>query len=230
MTALCEVWRMGTVPYDEAWTLQDELVAARSRDEVPDRLLLLEHPHTFTLGSAGHEEYVLWSPQQQAQYGVQVVRIDRGGDVTYHGPGQVVGYPIMQLPRTGERLRLDVSGYLRNLETVIIRTLADFGITGYPIPELTGVWVDTLQGPGKICAIGVRINVRAVTKHGFALNVNTDMDYFGGIIPCGIRDKGVVSLSQLMGEPVPLEAVHDAIIRHFGAVFDRDMQLASPRL
>jgi lipoate-protein ligase B len=228
--SVCEVWRLGQVDYRQAWQLQDELVQARSHDAAPDRLLLLEHPHTFTLGSAGHEDYVLWDAAERQRRGVALLRIDRGGDVTYHGPGQLVGYPILQLPRSEERLRLDVLGYLRQIETVIIRTLADYRIAAKPLEGLTGVWVDTPRGEEKICAIGVRINVKAVTKHGFALNINTDLDYFSGIIPCGIRDKGVTSLARLLGGPVDMDAVTDRLIAHFGAVFGYTMQPVTPPL
>ena len=222
----CEVWTPGCMPYQQAWDLQAELVQARSQDAAPDRLLLLEHPHTFTLGSAGHDDYVLWDAAERQRRGVELFRIDRGGDVTYHGPGQLVGYPILKLPRSeGPRPRLDVRGYLRQLEMVIIRTLADFSIMGKPVPDLTGVWVDTPRGEEKICAIGVKINVRAVTKHGFALNINTDLDYFSGIIPCGIADKGVTSMARLLGHPVDMEAVMARLIAHFGAVFGCEMTI-----
>ena len=226
----CEVWRLGEIPYSEAWALQDQLVGERSQDTAPDRLLLLEHPHTFTLGSAGHDAFVLWSQAERQRRGVDLFHIDRGGDVTYHGPGQLVGYPILKLPRTGERLKLDVLGYLRNLESVIIRTLADFGITGKPVPDLTGVWVDTPFGEEKVCAIGVKINVKAVTKHGFALNVNTDLSYFDGIIPCGIPDKSVTSMAHLLGEPVDVDVVADSLVSHFGAVFGFEMLEGQPFL
>ena len=220
----CEVWQLGCVDYQTAWDLQDQFVQERSQDKSVDRLLLLEHPHTYTLGSAGHEEYILFSEAERQARGITLFQIDRGGDVTYHGPGQLVGYPIIKLPRSGERLKLDVRGYLRNLEQVIINTLADFDIVGKRIDGLTGVWVDTPRGEEKICAIGVKINVKAVTKHGFALNINTDMDYFGGIIPCGIRDKGVTSMAQLLGEPVDEGAVRTALIAHFGITFDFNIQ------
>ncbi|MAS32641.1 MAG: octanoyltransferase [Anaerolineaceae bacterium] len=221
---ICEVWQPGCVPYEEAWNWQAELVQARSQDAAPDRLLLLEHPHTFTLGSAGHDEYVLWDEAERQRRGVALFRIDRGGDVTYHGPGQMVGYPILKLPRAeGPGRKLDVRAYLRNIEAVIIRTLADFGITGKPLDGLTGVWVDTPRGEEKICAIGVKINVKAVTKHGFALNVNTDLSYFDGIVPCGIMDKGVTSMAQLLGEPLDMNVVAQRLINHFGTVFGCDM-------
>ncbi|HLV37656.1 MAG TPA: lipoyl(octanoyl) transferase LipB [Spirillospora sp.] len=226
---VCEVWRLGQVAYQTAWDLQAELVQARSADDAPDRLLLLQHPHTFTLGSAGQDNNVLWDAAERQRRGVELFRIDRGGDVTYHGPGQLVGYPILKLPRgDGPGRRLDVRAYLRNIETVIIRTLADYGISGKPVGGLTGVWVDTPRGEEKICAIGVKINVKGVTKHGFALNINTDLTYFGGIIPCGIQDKGVTSMAALLGGTVDERAVTDRLIDHFGAVFGCEMVVAAP--
>lgn len=225
---LCEVWQPGTVDYAEALNLQAEMVQERSQNTVPDRLLLLQHPHTYTLGTAGDENNLVFSESQRAERKIQLFRIDRGGDVTYHGPGQLVGYPIMQLPRTGESLRIDVHGYVHNIEEVIIRTLSDYGITGQRIPQLTGVWVETANGPQKICAIGVRINTKAVTKHGFALNINTDLDYFMGIIPCGIADKGVTSMAHLLGQTVDEATLTQRLIGHFGTVFEKDMQHHQP--
>lgn len=223
MTAICEVLQPGIVPYQQAWDWQNQLADARGRGETPDRLILLQHPHTYTLGTSAHEENLLLSPSELDARGITVFRVDRGGDITYHGPGQLVGYPIIQLSRASDTLRMDVTGYVRNIEQVIIRTLADYGVTGKPISGLTGVWVDTPAGEAKVCAIGVRINVRAVTKHGFALNLNTDLSYFEGIIPCGIRDKGVTSLAQLLGMPVDEALVTERLIKHFGDVFGREM-------
>ncbi len=222
MMPRCEVWQLGLMPYQAAWDLQDQLVRERSQAETPDRLLLVQHPHVYTLGSSGHDENLLLSDEERERRGIDIFRIDRGGDVTYHGPGQIVGYPIIQLPR-GENLRLDVRGYVRNLENVIIQTLADYGIVGKLIDNCTGVWVDTPDGEAKICAIGVKINVKAITKHGFALNVNTDMTYFEGIIPCGITDKGVTSMAALLGSPIDEVEVVQRIIDHFGAVFGYEM-------
>ena len=222
----CEVSYLGRVPYRDAWALQDRLVEARGRDEAPDRLLLLEHPHTYTLGSAGHEDYLLMSAEERERRGVEVLRVDRGGNITYHGPGQLVGYPIVKLS-CGE-LRTDFIGYLRNLEQVLIDTLAGYDVAAQPIPGLTGVWVETPRGPEKIAAIGVKITVRAVTKHGFALNLNTDLDYFRGIIPCGITDKGVTSLAALLGAPVDEADARARLVAHFGAVFGFEMVDAIP--
>jgi lipoyl(octanoyl) transferase len=217
----CEVWQPGSLPYAEALELQNRLVEARSQPDGIDRLLLLQHPPTYTLGSSAHDEHLLLSPDELERRGIAIYRTDRGGDITYHGPGQWVGYPIIQLPRSEEGdLRTDFVGYVRKLETTLIGVLADYGIVGKPIPGLTGVWVDSSEGEAKIAAIGVKINVRAVTKHGFALNVNTDMGYFGGIVPCGIHDKGVTSLARLLGGPVDEDDVARRIIDHFGEVFD----------
>ncbi len=217
----CEVWQLGRVPYAEAWELQNRLASEGGLD----RLLLLEHPHIYTLGSSASDEHLLMPAAERERLGVEVFRVDRGGDITYHGPGQLVGYPIIQLAR--DHLRADVVGYVRKLEQVILDTLADYGVIGKRIRGLTGVWVDTPGGDAKIAAIGVRVNVRAVTKHGFALNLNTDLRYFEGIVPCGITDKGVTSLAVLLGAPVDEAEAARRLIRHFGAVFERDMILAA---
>ncbi len=210
--------QLGIVPYEEALALQNRLA-----DEVgaggDDHLLLLEHPHTYTLGTSAKEEHLLMPPEEREQRGVSVYRVDRGGDITYHGYGQLVGYPILKLGRGTEGLRADVVRYVRDLERVIINTLAEYGVIGYPIAGLTGVWVDTPHGEQKIAAIGVRVNVRGVTKHGFALNVNTDLRYFEGIIPCGIRDKGVTSLAAVLGEPIAMPDVIERISQQFRAAF-----------
>jgi lipoyl(octanoyl) transferase len=225
---ICEVWMPGRVPYQQSWDWQNELAEARGRGEISDRLMLLEHPHTYTLGTSGHDENLLLTPAELTRRDIEVFRVDRGGDITYHGPGQLVGYPILQLPRASETLRADVIGYVRKLEQVIIHTLADYAVIGKTIPGLTGVWVDTPAGEAKICAIGVRINVRAVTKHGFALNLNTDLSYFDGIIPCGIQDKSVTSLSWLCGAPVQESEVASRVIGHFGEVFGYEMIVCPP--
>lgn len=211
-----EVWRLGRIAYASAWALQNRLADERGRGGI-DRLLLLEHPHTYTLGSSGHDANLLLPEAARRRLGIDVFRTDRGGDITYHGPGQLVGYPIIQLER--DVLRADFIGYVRRLEQVIIATIADYGISAYPIQGLTGVWVNTPGGVAKIAAIGVRVNVRAVTKHGFALNLNTDLRFFGGIIPCGIRDKGVTSLAALLGAPVDERAVTDRLLANLGTLF-----------
>ncbi len=221
--SICQVIQPGRMAYQAAWDWQSQLAEQRGRGDIPDTLLLLEHPHTYTLGTSAHAENLLLSPDELRQRGIEVFQSDRGGDITYHGPGQLVGYPIIQLPRASETLRADVVGYVRRIEQVIIDTLADYHVTAYPIPGLTGVWVNTPAGEVKICAIGVRVNVKAVTKHGFALNLNTDLSYFDGIIPCGIRDKGVTSLAVLLGKPVDEAAARQRLIHHFGQRFDYAM-------
>jgi lipoate-protein ligase B len=226
MTA-CEVIHLGRIDYDSALALQERLVAERSTDSAPDRLLLLEHPHTYTLGSSAKPEHLLLSPDEIARQQIRVLRVDRGGDITYHGPGQLVGYPIIALPRAGEGLRTDFVGYLRRLETVLIGVLGDYGLRGKVIPGLTGVWVDTPTGEAKVAAIGVKINVKAVTKHGFALNVAPDMRLFEGIVPCGIHDKAVTSLAQLLPQPPTMDDVMQHVTAHFGDVFGLEMQPAT---
>ena len=217
---LCEVWRLGCVSWRDAWALQQELAVARSRDEAPDRLLLLEHPPVFTLGSAGSEANVLWSAQERRARGVELLRANRGGDVTWHGPGQLVGYPILRLPRAERPPRLDVHGYLRRLERVLVRTLADFGIEAGTRPGHTGVWVDVAHGERKVAAIGVRVTARGVTQHGFALNVRNDPGWYAGIVPCGIQEHGVTSMAELKGEAVSTAAVSARLVTQFAVVFE----------
>jgi lipoate-protein ligase B len=226
---ICEVRHLGVIPYREAWELQNRLAAERHAENAPDTLLLLEHPHTYTLGSSGHDEHLLMSEAERARRGVEVLRVDRGGDIMYHGPGQLVGYPIIRLPRESQ-LRADFVGYVRKLEQMLILTLADFGVEAKPIAGLTGVWVDTPRGEEKIAAIGVKIDVHAVTRHGFALNVNTDLDYFNGIVPCGIHDKGVTSLSAMLGQAVEIGQVMERVAVHFGVVFGFEIILSPTNL
>lgn len=178
----------GLVSYASAWEWQRDLVARRSRDELPDVILTLEHPKVFTCGRRGDRGHLLWSQEERAARGVEFHRVDRGGDVTYHGPGQLVGYPVLRL--SGIRRIVE---YVRTLEELCIRTAADFGVDARAVPGLTGAWV----GDDKLAAIGVHVNSRAVTSHGFAFNVTTDLEDFGGIVPCGLADKGVCSLQSL---------------------------------
>lgn len=177
-------------------------------------MLLLEHPHVFTLGRGADGSNILADQQQLETRSVEVHETGRGGDVTYHGPGQLVGYPIINLKPD----RCDVHRYVRDLEEVLIRTIADFGVTGTRIAGLTGVWV----GDEKIAAIGVRI-ARWITSHGFALNVNTDLDYFRMIVPCGISEKGVTSLSRLLGRKIELVDVAQTVATQFAQIFGRDI-------
>jgi len=208
-----DVIRLGVVPYDEALGLQQRLVDERRAGVRLDTILLLEHPHVITLGVKARDGgHIVASADALRQRGVTVHESGRGGDVTYHGPGQLVGYPIVDLRPD----RCDVHRYVRDLEEVLIRTAASFGIEAARVPGLTGVWV----GRDKLAAIGVRIS-RWVTSHGFALNVSTELDYFDLIVPCGIRDRGVTSLARLLGRSVPREEVEETVLTHFRLVFDR---------
>lgn len=208
------VRRLGVVSYADGLRLQEELVTKRAAGEVEDHLLLLQHPHVLTLGvKAGTaRQNVLATPGRLAELGVELHETGRGGDVTYHGPGQIVGYPVISLKPD----RCDVHQYVRDLEEVMIRVTADYGFTAGRILGLTGAWV----GAEKIGAIGVRIQ-RWVTSHGFAYNVSTDLDFFQLIVPCGISDRGVTSLTRLAGRAVPISEVEDRFVAHFCQVFGR---------
>ena len=209
-----DVRRLGRVPYEDALALQRELVAERQAGRIGDQLLLVEHPHVLTLGVRGDggRSHILAPPEELDARSVSVFETGRGGDITYHGPGQLVGYPIIDLKPD----RRDVHRYVRDLEEVLIRVAADYGIAAGREPGLTGVWV----GQSKLAAIGVRI-ARWVTSHGFALNVTTDLDYFKLIVPCGVADRGVTSLAALLGRDVGRAEVEDRVVRHFGEVFAR---------
>ena len=197
---------LGRVPYGEA----DRLQRALHERATDDYLLLLEHPHVYTLGTTADPAHVLVPP---ATVGADLVHVDRGGDVTYHGPGQLVGYPIVTLPEWRDGLR-DVVAYVRALEDVLIGALAGFGIEAHREPRYTGVWV----GDEKIAAIGVKV-ARGRTRHGFALNVDPDLAMFDHIVPCGIRDRGVTSMAALLGDAPELRAVVDAVVAQFAAHF-----------
>jgi lipoyl(octanoyl) transferase len=214
----------GLVDYHEAWAMQRSLAEVRAQHIIDDTLILLEHPHTYTLGRSAHREHLLLSEEECARRGIDVVDVDRGGDITYHGPGQLVAYPIRYLGQVdpqGKLIQADYVGYIRRLEEVLIRTIAPFGITGRRDKGLTGVWVDTRVGPSKIAAIGVRVSARGVSTHGVALNVTTDLSYFDGIIPCGIRDKAVTSLWVLLRDATPsMPEVIDSFTAAYSEVFD----------
>ncbi|MCE2543123.1 MAG: lipoyl(octanoyl) transferase LipB [Acidobacteria bacterium] len=212
-----EVRRPGLVSYSDALALQQELVAARQANRIPDTLLLLQHPHVVTLGASARQERtnVLVSPRELADRGVELHEAPRGGDVTYHGPGQLVGYPILDLRPD----RCDVHRYVRDLESVLIGAARAFGIMAERCSGLTGVWV----GNDKLAAIGVRLS-RWVTSHGFALNVDTDLDYFTLIRPCGIHGRGVTSIAALTRQPVTVADVEPHLVREFGGVFGRTVR------
>ena len=208
-----DVRRLGVVPYQEALALQRALVEERRADRIPDTLLLLQHPPVITLGVRGDggRSNIVASEPRLAELGIEVAETGRGGDVTYHGPGQIVGYPILDLRPD----RCDVHRYVRDIEDVMIRTCADYGVTAGRVEGLTGAWV----GAEKIGAIGVRIS-RWITSHGFAFNVDTNLDHFNLIVPCGISDKSVTSLSRLVGRDLQMEDVEDSLVRHLCEVFN----------
>jgi lipoyl(octanoyl) transferase len=238
---------LGEMAYQQAWDYQESLlqqnVAIKSRamnavtsltsdlavpggslqlqpgeaESTTNYLLLVEHPPVYTLGKSGKQEHVLFNETEREERGIEFFRTNRGGDITYHGPGQVVGYPIFDL----ENFFTDIGKYLRSLEEVIILTLEEYGLKGDRSPGETGVWLDPgiMGRERKICAMGVRCS-RWITMHGFALNVNTDLSYFNGIIPCGIRFKQVTSLEKELGQVVPIEEVKEKLKKNFAVVFD----------
>ena len=201
---------IGRTRYADAWNLQQEVWKRRQSNDIQDILLLTEHEHVYTLGKSTDDNHLLASEEELKTSGTDVFHIDRGGDITYHGPGQIVGYPIIDL----NNYFLDIHRYLRSLEEVIIRTLATFGIQAGREKDMTGVWVNN----EKIAALGVKVS-RWVTMHGFALNVNTDLSKFDRIIPCGIFHKGVTSMQRELGHDVSIEPVQKALVDSFGAVF-----------
>lgn len=223
---ICQIRDLGRMGYAEAFELQRSLVEQRKRGEIPDQLLIVEHPHVVTMGRNGHDGNVLASPEVLLRSGIEFHRTDRGGDVTYHGPGQIVGYPIFDL----REWKRDVIAYVRGIEQVIIDALGSFGIPSHRDPAATGVWTSlqpsrdregAVVHPAKIAAIGVHIS-RWVTSHGFALNVDTDLNYFRYIVPCGLT-KPVTSMREL-GSAASREQVIAALERTFGRVFERNMR------
>jgi lipoyl(octanoyl) transferase len=214
---LIEVRKLGRVPYEDALALQQALVEKRRAGEIPDQLLLLEHPHVITLGSSSRQQNILLSPEELKARGIQVYEVGRGGDVTYHGPGQLVAYPILSLDSD----RKDLHRYLRDLEEVVLESLAEFGIQGIREEGFTGVWVPE----GKLAAIGVRVSSGWISSHGFSLNVDPDPAFFSTIIPCGIEGRPVASMSGLLGRPVTVDEVIPTVIRAFGSVFDGDLHV-----
>ena len=242
-----DVLDLGLIDYDEAWRLQEAYASQISRGERSPTLLLLEHPHIYTFGTGGHAENILWSEQQLRERGVSVRWVDRGGDVTYHGPGQLVGYPLVPLgsiaaPSAETDLstenavrvpRADYVGYIRKLERMLIMALAPLGVAGAQIPRLTGVWVqpdvysrcsrcrpEDRKKPAKLAAIGVRIDSHGISRHGFALNVNPDMSYWDGIIACGLSEYPLVSLSDLLASAPSIDQVKRLVADSFRQLFD----------
>ena len=203
---------LGTVAYGEALELQQRLVAQRRNDEIRDQLLLLEHPHVITLGTSSHTDNILVDDAERALLGIELFETGRGGDVTYHGPGQLVGYPIFDLKPD----RCDLHRYVRDIEDALIRALRTFDLQCTRKEGLTGVWL----GEEKIAAIGVRVSSGWITSHGFALNVNTDLAFFDSIVPCGIRDHGVTSIARALGHEVAMADVCERVTAGFAEVFD----------
>ncbi|MGV3540496.1 MAG: lipoyl(octanoyl) transferase LipB [Rufibacter sp.] len=225
--------RLGLVDYQQTWNYQEELlqrvlavktqnrqVPEEARATTPNFLLLCQHPHVYTLGKSGHLEHLLLDEQGLQEKEATFYKINRGGDITYHGPGQLVAYPILDL----ENFFTDIHKYLRLLEEAVILTLADYGIVAGRIEGLTGVWLDyeAQLNPRKICAMGVKCS-RWVTMHGLALNVNTDLSYFGNIVPCGISDKAVTSMAQELGHEVPVAEVGQKLAARFEQIFDAQL-------
>ena len=251
---------LGLIEYETAWKLQDQYAAEIAEGKRPPTLLLLEHPHVYTFGRRGKQENLLWGESKLKEMGIETHWVDRGGDVTYHGPGQLVGYPLFPLkpvrssdvtdiqnlmstqttdsadgtmrPDRSHIPQADYVGFVRKLEKTLISTLAHLGLVSGQRQGLTGVWVqadvhsrcprctpEDRKKPAKIAAIGVKVDARGVSRHGFALNVNPDMEYWNGIIACGLQDEPIVSLSDLFPDPPPMERVKAEVVKAFGDVF-----------
>lgn len=246
---VCEVLDLGVVEYERAWRLQNEYALEIAGGERPPTLLLLEHSHVYTFGRRGKQENLLWGESQLKERGIDIHWVDRGGDVTYHGPGQLVGYPLLPLAcpslagtggEAGLRIpQADYVGYVRKLEQTLIVALARLGLAAGQRSGLTGVWIqadvhsrcasrrckpEDRQKPAKIAAIGVKVDARGISRHGFALNVNPDMDYWEGIIACGLQDEPVVSLADLFVEPPSMKRVKREVITAFGETFGYEMK------
>lgn len=239
----CLVYRLGLVPYHIAWQLQDDLAARIASNSHPPALLLLQHPHVFTFGRRGQAENLLWETAELERRGVEVIWVDRGGDVTYHGPGQLVGYPLLPLapeglyastkpsgpwPSGSAQSKVDYIGYLRKLEQVLIDALAHFNLPAMRLEGKTGVWLpsDTIVGrdaPAKIAAIGVKVDARGVSRHGFALNIDPDMSYWKGIVACGLAGHPAASLAEILRPLPPNEAIERVVIDAFARLFGYEM-------
>jgi lipoate-protein ligase B len=237
----CRVIRLGRVPYAEARELQERLGRAIAAGDRPPTLLLLEHPHTYTFGRRGSPQDLLWGESELRRKGVEVHWIDRGGEATYHGPGQLVGYPLLRLGRPGGDGRLpaaDYTGYLRRLEEMVVRAAAALGLASGQIPGQTGVWVqpdvasrcprcppEARRLPAKLASIGVKVDAKGITRHGFALNVHPDMSFWQGIVACGMPGAPAVALADLLEPPPGMQAVIHSVIAAFGRVFGFEMEL-----
>ncbi len=234
-----EIIDLGLMDYEKAWRLQEEYAAQIAGGQRPPALLLVEHPHVYTFGRSGRPENLLWNEKQLRERGIAIHWVDRGGDVTYHGPGQLVGYPLIPLgvqnvrPSDSGRIpQADYVGYVRRLEKMLIAVLARLGVAAGQRPGLTGVWIqadvfsrcprcrpEDREKPAKIAAIGVKVDARGISRHGFALNVNPDMNYWEGIIACGLQDEPVVSLEDLLSPVPPMQTVKDRVASAFAREF-----------
>jgi lipoyl(octanoyl) transferase len=221
---ICWLVDLGLIPYAPTCELQRRLVEARKARAIPDVLLLCEHPHVITLGRNARPEHLLANDRRLAEMSVELHSTDRGGDITYHGPGQIVGYPVLDLAEH----RRDVRWYVEQLEEVMIRATADFGIPARRIEGQHGVWIDTPSGEEKLGALGVHLS-RWVTSHGFAFNVSTDLRYFDLIVPCGIAGKRATSLERALGRDVSTEEARRRVTLHFSEVFERELVTISPQ-
>jgi lipoate-protein ligase B len=211
----CVIYQLGLIEYGDAYNLQRKLFRNRADGQIADTLLLLEHPPTITIGKSGKLENILASPEQLAEEGVSLFFVDRGGDVTYHGPGQLVAYPIIDLRRRGR----DVHKYVHDLEEVIIETLNELGIEGCRDAAHAGVWV----GSEEVAAIGLSVR-RWISMHGVAINVNPELQHFSFINPCGFPDRKATSIANLVSQDIPMEAVVESLLAHFSVVFDTSME------
>jgi lipoate-protein ligase B len=246
MTA-CQVFRLGVTEYQKAWHLQNQLAEQIAAGQQPPTLLLLEHSHVYTFGARGQAENLLWEQARLQEQHVDVHWVDRGGDVTYHGPGQLVGYPLIPLgivavdEATGKTriAQGDYIAYLRNLEAVLILALASLGVPAGQVKGQTGVWVqpdvasrclhcppELKQAPSKIASIGVKVDARGISRHGFALNVSPDMSYWKGILACGLENQNQISLEYLLDPAPGMERVIEEVMKAFGATFGFEMQMA----
>ena len=226
---------LGLIEYESAWKLQDQYSAEIAEGKRPPTLLMLEHPHVYTFGRSGKQENLLWGDSQLTEKGIDIHWVDRGGDVTYHGPGQLVGYPLFPLGQVNSDNKLpnaDYVGYVRKLEKALINAMASFGLVTGQRKGLTGVWIqadvysrcsrckpEDKKKPAKLAAIGVKVDARGVSRHGFALNVNPDMEYWDGIIACGLQDEPIVSLADLLPAPPLMDRVKAEVVKAFGEVF-----------
>ncbi len=238
---ICETQDLGLIEYERAWKLQDEYALEIAVGTRRPTLLLLEHPHVYTFGRKGHAENLLWGEEKLKEKGIAIHWVDRGGDVTYHGPGQLVGYPLIPLGKIDSKENrlpeADYVGYMRKLEKTLIVALARLGVAAGQRSGLTGVWIQAdvysrcprckpqdRAKPAKIAAIGVKVDVNGVSRHGFALNANPDMEYFDGIIACGLADEPVVSLADLLTNLPSMEKVKQEVTAAFGEIFEYEMK------